>query len=138
MNMFILTNIVKILLIMKCRYLKDISPRSFFKYDFRRMVISICNIFIQVIIWLINSPSLYQLQPSKGWCTRLRCKSLDWWFALGGVYTRCTLFPSQGFVPLGFPCKVFNEATSMCVLLRDVYSFSFTRFFPTGFFLVRF
>ena len=30
---------------------------------------------------------------------------------LGGVNTRCTLFSSQGFVPLGFPCKVFNEAS---------------------------
>ena len=51
--------------------------------------------------------------------------------------TLCTLFPLRGFVPLGFHCKVFNEAAYMRIV-RDVYSFSFTRFFFTEFFLVRF
>ena len=37
---------------------------------------------------------------------------------------------NQGFVPLGFPGKVFNEAAS----IKIVYSFPFTRFFvPMGF-----
>ncbi|KAM3337655.1 hypothetical protein P3S68_031980 [Capsicum galapagoense] len=49
-------------------------------------------------------------------------------FSLGGVNMRCTLFLLRGFVPLGFPCKVFNEATKMRII-RDAYSFSFTRFF---------
>ncbi|KAM3398701.1 secreted RxLR effector protein like [Capsicum galapagoense] len=49
-------------------------------------------------------------------------------FSLGGVNTRCTLFPLRDFVPLGFPCKVFNEAAEMRII-RDVYSFFFTRFF---------
>jgi len=30
----------------------------------------------------------------------------------GGVNTRCTLFLDHGFVPLGFPGKVFNEAAN--------------------------
>ncbi|KAM3236558.1 hypothetical protein P3L10_016595 [Capsicum annuum] len=49
-------------------------------------------------------------------------------FSLRRVNMRCTLFSLRGFVPLGFPCKVFNEAAEMHII-RDVYSFFFTRFF---------
>ena len=43
----------------------------------------------------------------------------------GGVICVVLFSLVYGFIPLGFPSKVFNEAT-----LKDiVYSFSFTRFF---------
>ena len=42
-----------------------------------------------------------------------------------------SFFLNQGFVPLGFPGKVFNEAT----LIIIVYSFSFTEFLSQWVFL---
>ena len=42
-----------------------------------------------------------------------------------------SFFLNQGFVPLGFPGKVFNEAT----LIIIVYSFSFTEFLSQWIFL---
>ena len=96
--------------------------------SYKRMMILTCNKFVQLTMWLIYSPSLLQLQLLRRCCTRCGCKGSRM-FSLGGVNMRCTLFPLRGFVPLGFPCKVFNEAVEMRII-RDVYSFFFfTRFF---------
>ena len=110
---------------------KHISSRFFYTHELPRMVISTCNMFVQVIIQLIYPPSLYPLQLSRRWCSRLKNKDPSLlMFLWGRVHTWCTLFSSQGFVPVGFPCKVFNEA-SIIRIIRYVYSFSFTRsFFP--------
>ena len=57
-----------------------------------------------------------------------RFKYVDWCSHLGGLIRDVLFFFSQGFVPLDFSCKIFNEASIMCII-RYVYSFSFTRFF---------
>ena len=120
--------------ILKRRFIKAdrkkyISSRFFYTHELPRIVISTCKRYVQVILLLIYSPNLYQLQLSRRWCSRLESEDPSLlMFSWGGVNTRCTLFSSQGFVPLDFPCKVFNEASIMRII-RYVYSFSFTRFF---------
>ena len=102
--------------------------QSFSTYmSYKRMMILTCNRFVQLTMWLIYSPSLLQLKLLRRWCTRSGCKSSRM-FSLGWANMHCALFSFQGFVPPGFPCKVFNEATYMRIV-RDVYSFFFTRFF---------
>ena len=112
---------------------KHTLSRFFYTHKLPRMVISTCKRSFQVILLLIYSPSLYQLQLSRRLCLRLENQDPSLlMFSWGGVNTWCTLFSSQGFVPLGFPCKVFNEASIMRII-RYVYSFSFTIFFPLDF-----
>ena len=56
-------------------------------------------------------------------------QEIKWCFNQGEYNTRCTLFPLiEVFFSLGFPGKVFNEATNGAYQ-RYVYSFSFTRIF---------
>ena len=97
---------------------KYISSRFFYTHGLPRMVISTCKRSVQVILLLIYSPSLYQLQLSRRWCTSLEKKILvsELMFSWRGVNTWCTLFFSQGFVPLSFSCKVFNEASIMRII----------------------
>ena len=107
---------------------KHISSRFFYTHKLPRMVISTCKRSVQVILLLIYSPSLHLLHLStnynfqedgaQAWKTKILVSGLM--LSLGGVNTRCTLFFSQGFVPLGFPCKVFNEASIMRII-RYVY-----------------
>ena len=52
-------------------------------------------------------------------------------FSMGDSIMLYSFFLNQGFVPLGFPGKVFNEAT----LIIIVYSFSFTEFLSQWVFL---
>ena len=52
-------------------------------------------------------------------------------FSRGDNIMLYSFFLNQGFVPLGFPGKVFNEAT----LIIIVYSFSFTEFLSQWVFL---
>ena len=52
-------------------------------------------------------------------------------FSRGDSIMLYSFFLNQGFVPLGFPGKVFNEAT----LIIIVYSFSFTEFLSQWVFL---
>ena len=53
---------------------KHISSRFFYTHELPRMVISTCKRYVQITLLLIYSPSLYQLQLSRRWCTSLENK----------------------------------------------------------------
>ena len=103
---------------------KHTSSRFFYTHKPPRMVISTCKRSVQVILLLIihQVSTNYNFQEDGAQAWKMKILVFELMLSFGGVNTRCTLFSSQGFVPLDFPCKVFNEVSIMRIV-RYVYSF---------------
>ena len=95
-----------------------------------------CNIFMNVI-W----PQRYcQYQHMKSWHTRLKdiITRIKWCFNQGEYNTRCTLFSLAEVLSHWVFLARFLMRQQIMLIKRYVYSFSFTRIFSHGVFLVRF